>query len=87
MTVGDVGFAPIVRFQVDQDTAAVERRVGAVDADERGQAFDIRILEDCARQRLLRSAMAAKETDCGASEMPWMTPVSCTGKNPFGMTM
>ncbi|MCY1443929.1 hypothetical protein D9M71_603720 [compost metagenome] len=31
--------------------------------------------------------MAAKEIDCGASEMPWMTPVSCTGKKPLGTTM
>ena len=34
-----------------------------------------------------RSAIAAKEMVCGASEMPWMAPVSCTGKNPLGMTM
>jgi len=33
-----------------------------------------------------RSAIAAKETDCGASEIPWMTPVSCSGKKPFGTT-
>ena len=33
-----------------------------------------------------RSAIAANETVCGASEMPRMTPVSCTGKKPFGMT-
>ena len=31
-----------------------------------------------------RAAMAAKETVCGAAEMPWMTPVSWTGKNPLG---
>ncbi len=33
-----------------------------------------------------RSAIAAKDTVCGASEMPRITPVSCTGKKPFGMT-
>ena len=33
-----------------------------------------------------RSAMAANDAVCGASEMPWMTPVSCTGKKPFGTT-
>ncbi len=31
-----------------------------------------------------RSAMAVNEIFCAASEMPWITPVSCTGKNPFG---
>ena len=31
-----------------------------------------------------RSRMASKEILCGASEMPRMTPVSWTGKNPFG---
>jgi tetratricopeptide (TPR) repeat protein len=33
-----------------------------------------------------RSAIAAKEMDCGASEMPRITPVSWTGKNPLGTT-
>ena len=33
-----------------------------------------------------RSAMAANETSCGASEMPRITPVSCTGKKPLGTT-
>ena len=33
-----------------------------------------------------RSAIAANEIDCGASEMPRMTPVSWTGKKPFGTT-
>ena len=33
-----------------------------------------------------RTAMAWNETDCGASEIPRMTPVSWTGKNPFGTT-
>ena len=32
-----------------------------------------------------RSAMAGNEMVCGASEMPRITPVSCTGKNPLGM--
>ncbi|MCY1444929.1 hypothetical protein D9M71_614220 [compost metagenome] len=31
--------------------------------------------------------MAANEVDCGASEIPWITPVSCTGKKPLGTTM
>ena len=33
-----------------------------------------------------RSFMALKETVCDPSEMPRITPVSCTGKNPLGMT-
>ena len=33
-----------------------------------------------------RSAIAANETICGASEMPRITPVSCTGKKPLGTT-
>ena len=33
-----------------------------------------------------RSAIAAKETDGEASEIPWISPVSCTGKKPFGIT-
>ncbi len=34
-----------------------------------------------------RSAIAGNDTLCGASEMPWITPVSCTGKNPLGTAM
>ncbi len=30
-------------------------------------------------------AMALKEADWGASEMPRITPVSCTGKKPLGI--
>ncbi len=31
--------------------------------------------------------MLVKLTVCGASEMPRITPVSCTGKKPLGITM
>ena len=34
-----------------------------------------------------RSAIAANEIVCGASEMPWIAPVSWIGKKPFGITM
>ena len=34
-----------------------------------------------------RAAIASNEIVCGASEMPWIAPVSCTGKKPFGITM
>ena len=30
------------------------------------------------------SVMAANEMDCDACEMPWITPVSCTGKESLG---
>ena len=36
---------------------------------------------------LLRDGAGLNEIDCGASEMPWMSPVSCTGKKPLGMMM
>ncbi len=32
------------------------------------------------------SAIAGNEMFCDASEIPWITPVSCTGKKPFGTT-
>ncbi len=34
-----------------------------------------------------RSAIAAKEIVGEASEMPWIAPVSWTGKKPFGIAM
>ena len=34
-----------------------------------------------------RSAIAENEIDCCASVMPWMAPVSWTGKKPFGIRM
>jgi hypothetical protein len=82
-----VELALVVRLQVDQEAAAVERRVGAVDADERAQALDVRILEDRGGERLLAlRPWPRRRSICGASEMPWITPVSCTGKKPLGMT-
>ena len=32
-----------------------------------------------------RFCMDSNETVCGASETPRISPVSCTGKKPFGM--
>ena len=43
----------VARFEVDLDAAAVGRQVGAVHADERGQALHVRIFKNDARQRLL----------------------------------
>ena len=82
----DVGAALVVRLQVDQEAAAVERGVGAVDADERGQAVDVGILAGSpSASACWRSAIAANEIDCGASVMPWIRPVSWTGKKPLGI--
>ena len=38
-------------------------------------------------ERLLPLRHAGNETVCGASEMPRITPVSCTGKKPLGTMM
>ena len=38
------------------------------------------------RERLLALGHRARTRSiCGASEMPWIRPVSCTGKKPFGI--
>ena len=86
--VGGVQVALGQRLQVDGDASAVQRGVGAVRADERGQALDRGIGQDHLRQflMLLRHGLETKWFR-GACEMPWITPVSCTGKNPLGMMM
>ena len=62
--VGGADLALLQRLQVDQNAAAVQRRVGAVDADERRQAVHRRILQNHLRQRLLQLAtFRSKETD------------------------
>ncbi len=40
-------------YQVDLNAAAIERHVGAVNSDERGKAFNCRILQDNVVQLLL----------------------------------
>ena len=45
--------AIVVRPQIDQEAAVVQRRVGAVDADVRGQRGHVGILEDRIRERHL----------------------------------
>ena len=79
--------ALIQRLEVDQNAAAVERGVGAVDADKGREALDCRVLRMTCASACCRSAIAGKEMVCGASEMPRITPVSCTGKKPLGTTM
>ena len=43
----------VERLEVDGDAAAVERGVDAIGADERGEAFDGRVLKDDLGQCLL----------------------------------
>ena len=85
--VGGAGFAGFAVAQVDLDAAAVERHVGAVDADKGGDAFDVGILEDDAGELLLAGGHGAEGDGLGASVMPRRTPVSCTGKKPLGTMM
>ena len=33
------------------------------------------------------SVIASNEVEAAACEMPWMIPVSCVGKKPFGMVI
>ncbi len=39
----------------------------------------------CASSRL-RSDIDRNDAVCGPSEMPWMRPVSCSGKKPLGIS-
>ncbi len=48
--------ARVARLQVDQHAARVERRVGAIDADERAQALDVGIAQDGVGERALTFA-------------------------------
>ena len=60
----------VERFQIDLDSPAVQRRVGAIDADERRKAFHGGILQDDLGQRCCRFAISGKDTVCAASETP-----------------
>src|SRR6266849_5886124 len=51
--IGDVRAALAARFQIDQETPAVQSDIVAVDTDEGRQAEHIRILENRGRERLL----------------------------------
>ena len=75
---------PLPQHRADQ---ADDGDVGAVDSDERRQTLDCGVLQNDVARACWRLAMAAKETVCRDSEMPRMTPVSCTGKKPFGTMM
>ena len=80
--------ALIERLQVDLNAARVQRRVGPIHADERRDVIHRRILQEAHPQASAgAAAMLVKLTVCGASLMPRITPVSCTGKKPLGTTM
>ena len=55
--VAGADFALVERLQIDLDAAAVERGVGAVDADERRQAVHRRVLQN----HLAPAAAAARD--------------------------
>src|SRR6201999_4458241 len=50
---GDIVAAILQRLQIDLHATAVDRGVGAVDADKRGETLNGRVFQDGARQRLL----------------------------------
>ena len=75
-------------FEIDQEAAAVERVVGAVDADERGEARRHRDPSGSRRPAHSGARPSRRTRRSGAAcVMPWTRPVSCSGKKPFGMTM
>ena len=52
--------ALVERLQIDLNAAAVQRRVDAIDADERREAFHCRVLQNHVRQSLLASRHVAE---------------------------
>ena len=80
-----VRLALLARLERDREPAASRRGVGAIGADERGDAVDVRIGADDVGDRALASIMAGNETSGGASVIPRRSPVSCWGKSPFGI--
>ena len=86
--VGGVDVPLFQRLQIDENAPAIERGIGSVDADEGGKTLDGGIFQnDLWPAAAAAAAIAGNEMDCGASEIPWMMPVSCTGKKPFGTMM
>ena len=74
-------------LQIDQEPAVVERGVGAVDADERRERRHVRVLQDrVGERRLALGHRRDTRPSCRRTLMPWITPMSCTGKRPFGIT-
>lgn len=81
-----IGVSLGVWFELDHHPPAVERGVRAVDADERGDAGDGGILEQGGHQGLLALGHGLEGNGLGASEIPWMSPVSWGGRKPFGIS-
>ena len=65
-----VDLAVFQRLQIDLDTPAVQRRVRAVDADEGRKTLDRGSCKITWVSCCCFSAMAGKDMDCPASEMP-----------------
>ena len=83
--LGDVGVAIVARPQRDREPAAVRRRVRAVGADDDDTRRDVGIAQQRRRRaRCWSSIIVANETSGAASVTPMMSPVSSTGKKPFG---
>ena len=76
--------ALIERLQIDGDAPAVEGGIQSVGADKGGEAFNRWILEDDAASSCCLVDMSEYEMDCDACDIPWITPVSCTGKEALG---
>ena len=78
-------FALAQGLEIDLDAAAVERRIGAVDADERGQALHRRILENHRRQAAAAAAPSWRTTRFGSPRKPLEShPCPGRGRIPSG---
>src|SRR5467141_466874 len=58
--IGGVDIALGERLEIDLDAATIQRGIRAVDADERGKAFDRRVLENDAGESLLATGHISK---------------------------
>ena len=73
-------------LQRDGQTAGVRRRIHPADAEDRDHAGDVRILLDRGLDLALQP-LHLGERDLGpASVTAMISPVSCDGRKPFGMT-
>ena len=53
--------------------------------------YDVRLVTSASfriasANAICRAVIAWYETELSATLIPWMTPTSCTGNSPFGMT-
>ena len=83
--VAGADLALFERLQVDQDAAAVQRGVGAVDADERGEALHRRVLENHLRQSLLPAGhLAGTKWSAPLPKRPESRRCPGWGRSPWG---